>query len=48
MSTVTKAAGMAQMRAGSSQLMLLHFLQGSLITVALLHVVNNEFGTITA
>jgi hypothetical protein len=39
---------MAQVRAGSSQLMLLHFLQGSLITVALLNVVNNELGTIPA
>jgi hypothetical protein len=43
-----RASGMAQVRAGSSQLMLLRFLQGSLITGVLLNVFNNDFGTIPA
>jgi hypothetical protein len=43
-----RAAGMAQVRAGSSQLVLLRFLHGSLTTGALLDVFNNNFGTIPA
>jgi hypothetical protein len=43
-----KASGMAQVRADSSQFLLKHFLQGSLITGALLNIVNNELGTIPA